>query len=664
MKRHVLTKNTALASAIIAMTINVAVQAKDIVITNNEQVFSAFALGTQSQAAAEAQENAKTDDDLKLSSNLFRLKQYIKHEEAQGRDVTNHRTVGRLPDINIDILINGSVDSAKGELGAAGFNINAVYGQSVGGTLSAEKLEALSQIPAVRQITLPRRGVRAGAVENQADFVQYSKRVKETLKNAPTGKGVTIGILSDSYDCIGERDEPGTVSAAQDVNNGELPADVYVVKEETLCIFSGTDEGRAMAQLVHDIAPDAKIAIYVPENATDFAQGIQTLARPRGQMGPDNREGAGANIIVDDLYYYNEPFYENGIIGDSINSVVNKGVAYFTSAGNNTMTDDEGKANTTMYVTSNAQFLPYTPPENSPTRLNNGQVLKISDRANGTVLPLEMQDTDENRTITVWWNQSYAKGSQSTIRACLTKPDGTAINRKGWCETQQIGQEPSLQLSFNVSDVLDDGNYGLQIFYIDGVKPTSFAVLGNQTVGIDPAVAAGTGSIFGHSATPAAFTVGAANFADMPQCSAESSEIVMESFSSHGNTPLLFDSQGNDIFIVPNKPDATAADGVSTSFFGEEDFLAKTRTFKDPACQMLSKFKFFGTSAAAPNAAAVAALLLQDNPGIAPEALYNVLRQTATPIGEAPTEANYNYVSGYGLVNAEKAINTLRAAQK
>ena len=668
MKHNHFFKKSALTAAIVCSVVSISAQAEEVNQSTNQSVSAAFAPGTQSRAEAELQEQGKTDDDRKLSPNLFRLKEYAKQKNGLQNRASNRIRSAVVPSspITLDIMINGSVDEVQGELDAVGFNVDAVYGNSIGGTISPDNLEALSQIPAVRRINMPEKMTHAGIVQNQADVVHYSKKIKESLKNAPTGKGITIGILSDSFDCASNKDSRMKITAATDVKNGELPGDVNVVKDDFVCWSQG-DEGRAMAQLVHDIAPDAKIAFYSPDSITDFAEGIQLLALPKGQRGRGTRVGAGANIIVDDLYYYNEPYYESGIIGDSISRVVKNGVAYFVSAGNFTVADSAGKKDVTIYATDSAQFVPFTPDQNSPMSLSNAQVLKINDGPNGTVLPVKVSSKNrfDFQYMGVWWGQSYAKGSQSKIMVCLTKPDGTAISQASWCDTQQIGQNPNIQLSFSIGKVSSGEDYGLQLFYLEGVKPTSFTVSGLGQVAIDPSEAAERGSIFGHATTPAAFTLGAADFAQTPQCNAALSEAQMESFSSYGNSPLLFDVLGNAINIVPNKPDATAVDGVSTSFFGRlSSPTGEPPVYRDAACNLTSNYRFYGTSAAAPNAAAIAALIVQDNPGITPEEIYNALRQSATPIGKTPAEGKYNYVSGYGLINAEKAINTLRAGQK
>jgi subtilisin family serine protease len=85
----------------------------------------------------------------------------------------------------------------------------------------------------------------------------------------------------------------------------------------------GTDEGRAMLQIVHDIAPGAELGFRTGVvTSGDFAQGIRDLAE------------AGSDIIVDDITYITEPFFSDGRVAKAVDEVAAKGVSYFTSAGN------------------------------------------------------------------------------------------------------------------------------------------------------------------------------------------------------------------------------------------------------------------------------------------------------------------------------------------
>lgn len=132
-----------------------------------------------------------------------------------------------------------------------------------------------------------------------------------------------MGSLSDSFDCTA----PG--SAAIDVANDDLPDNISVL----LDIPGGCiDEGRAMMQLVHDVAPGTGQAFHTAfTGQAGFANGIIAL-----------QEVAGADIIVDDVIYFTEPMFQDGIIAQAAQQVADNGSAYFSSAGNGSFNSWEG----------------------------------------------------------------------------------------------------------------------------------------------------------------------------------------------------------------------------------------------------------------------------------------------------------------------------------
>jgi len=118
----------------------------------------------------------------------------------------------------------------------------------------------------------------------------------------------------------------------------------------------------------------------------------------------------------------------------------------------------------------------------------------------------------------------------------------------------------------------------------------------------------------------------------------------LEPFSSAGPTPIIFDTAGSRLAIpqIRLKPEIVAPDGTDTTFFGRD---VDADRFPN----------FFGTSAAAPHAAAVAALMLQSAPTTAPETVYDILETTA--IDMAPP--GFDFDSGFGLIQADQALATL-----
>lgn len=110
-----------------------------------------------------AGEKEPAGDDLKLSPNLYRLKEQAKRIKAAG-DKRAAEEGQIASQVTVDIIIEGSVDRLRGELAGAGLSIEAVYGNSVGGTIAVENLEALAKIPAVKRINMPERKTTAGTV--------------------------------------------------------------------------------------------------------------------------------------------------------------------------------------------------------------------------------------------------------------------------------------------------------------------------------------------------------------------------------------------------------------------------------------------------------------------------------------------------------------------
>src|SRR6185436_7453513 len=141
-----------------------------------------------------------------------------------------------------------------------------------------------------------------------------------------SGRGIRVGVLSDSYDCAPGAFEPGArfTRAAEDIANNDLPRNVRVLKDLSEEPSDDcTDEGRAMMQLIHDVAPAAPQAFYTAfVSEEDFADGIRALAE------------VGSKVIVDDIIYFAEPMFEDGIIAQAVDDVYKDGVAYFSSAGN------------------------------------------------------------------------------------------------------------------------------------------------------------------------------------------------------------------------------------------------------------------------------------------------------------------------------------------
>ena len=137
-----------------------------------------------------------------------------------------------------------------------------------------------------------------------------------------TGVGVKVCVLSDGVDAL---------AASQAA--GELPA-VDVLPDQE----GSGDEGTAMLEIVHDLAPNAELG-FATAVSTDgeFADNVRAL-----------RFDAGCDVLVDDILYFNESPFQDGIIARAVNAVTADGALYFSSAGNegNTLDGTSGSYET------------------------------------------------------------------------------------------------------------------------------------------------------------------------------------------------------------------------------------------------------------------------------------------------------------------------------
>src|SRR6202046_444940 len=270
------------------------------------------------------------------------------------------------PLVLIDAITKGNPQKLKAALVGLGLQRASQYSNDVGGWLPVDQLDAATALTEVHAIRAAMMRTKSGAVTSQGDYAQNSDLVRSD--NSLNGAGITVGVISDSYDCYPVYAENGVpaggfngyanngfnTTAAGDMATGDLPASVNVIEEAT-CMNYGAplqlpfgDEGRAMMQIVHDVAPGASLAFYTAENSeADFANGIGKLAASVAAGG------AGAKVIADDVGYLDEPIFQGGIVAQAIDAVESQGVAYFSAAGNDgTLAYDNTKPNFSFVSTS------------------------------------------------------------------------------------------------------------------------------------------------------------------------------------------------------------------------------------------------------------------------------------------------------------------------
>ncbi|MEO8432625.1 MAG: FG-GAP-like repeat-containing protein [Acidobacteriota bacterium] len=430
-----------------------------------------------------------------------------------------------------------------------------------------------------------------------------------------TGAGITVGVISDGVNTL------SLVQASGDLG--------------TVTVLPGQqgsgDEGTAMLEIVHDLAPGARL-FFATANPTiaQFAQNILDL------------RAAGCDIIVDDISYFAEsPFQRGqaatvtstsngGLVVEAVATVTAAGAMYFSSAGNEGNVDD-GTAGTYEgdFVDGGAIGAPVT---------GAGNYHQFAAAQNYDIL------NASGFLVNMSWSDPLG-ASANDYDVFVLNSTGTAVSTSS-TNVQTGTQDPYEECPANPG-----AGSRIVIVKRTGAAPRYLRIStfrGRLSVSTP-------GDTFGHNATPVPFgytvaaTPAAGPFSALgsptgPYPGPFNSTNTSEVFESDGPRRIFFNADSTAITpgnfgstggLLLQKPDFTAADGVS--------------------CTASGFSTFFGTSAAAPHAAAIAALLKSMGSSVTRSQIETAMTSTSIDIEAPGTDRD----TGVGILDAFAAANAI-----
>ena len=507
----------------------------------------------------------------------------------------------------VDVVAIGDAKLLKPELQKLGMKVTGIAGPVISGLLPIMSIESVAGLSNVRYFSPAMWQTNIGVTSSQGDSAMHTNLVRKNL--GVNGTGVTVGVLSDSYNYLN--------TANADVLSGDLPGtgnpNGYTDNVIVLQDNGNTDEGRAMLQIIHDVAPGAKLAFATAfAGQASFANNIIALDTT-----------TGAKVIVDDVTYFDEPMFQDGIIAQAVDTVFYHGVAYFSSAGNQADRSYQSVWRSSPNISQRGVAFDFDPGPGVDT-------LQSFTLENGKYVRIELQWDSPFRSAC-----QGCPGSKNDIDIYLINESGTQFLAQSYADNINYGDPTEFFQYTNISGSTQ--TYNILIYKFAGPDPGLIKYINFGYPQNNLEYTTNSSTIYGHHNAIGAEAVAAACYYYTPAYGINPP--LLESYSSLGTTPILFTSSGIPTFdLRSDKPEITAPDGVNTTFFGadwEGDGYPN----------------FFGTSAAAPHAAAVAALMLSADNSLTPAQIYSSLENGALDMGEA----GFDIASGYGLIQADNS---------
>ena len=473
--------------------------------------------------------------------------------------------------------------------------------EAIRAQLPLRAMEMLAALDAIRTIRPADEAVTRKDNTSAGDVAHRANSARTT--HSVDGTGIGIGVISDGVRTLADRQA-----------TGDLPARVTVLPGQA----GAGDEGTALLEIVHDLAPGAELYF-----ATGFGSQAQMAANIEALCE------AGANIIVDDIGYTLEAAFQDDIVAKGVNAAVADGCDFFSAGGND--------GNLT-YGTTGVWEGDYAA---GTSLIVDGETLGVRHVFGGGVEANEVSGFRVSAIVLQWADPLGASANDYDL--FLVNEDGDVIASS--TDTQDGTQDPVESI---LSPFFDFSGLSLVVVKTSGSDRYLRVHAHGGSLGIQTA-----GNLYGHSAAENAVSVAMVDV----RTAAGSGRVFngtesVRTNNSDGPRRIFFRPDGTAITAgnfsstggkLLQKPDLTAATCVSTATPGFSTFC--------------------GTSAAAPHAAAIGALMLEAAGG--PDLVTLEQLRTGMTSGTAVLDIETTGVdrdSGAGIVMALGAVDAVDLA--
>jgi len=536
-------------------------------------------------------------DLMSITSAINELKTADPLGDASALSVPGGARVSAAGDVEIVVRLEGDSEHILSSLSDAGFHLNFASevwrhpGQwDARGSVAYGDAAALAEIDGVLDVDLPvYPQTDAGSVLAAGDDILNADGLRGLL--GVDGTGVNVGVISDGVTHW---------QAVRDAG-GDLP---QTISRDPVRPGQG-DEGTAMLEIIHDLAPGADLF---------FSSGLQGLTGAINWL-----VNQGCDVIVDDLSIFSEPMFEDGPVAQAVQSAVNSGVTYVKAAGNwaqrhyqvqfQPTVDHFHFFDATIMDGATPRPVPDLLPFLVPPEGSFGGYLQWSDQwgNSGNDFSLELYEWLGGNNWTqdpIWVSDDLQNGNGDPFERMSLRNLSAYWRRLGWRVVWQGGQTHNREIEL----------------YTTG-----------SSIMEDPSTIMEEDSYPGHNMCLEAIAVGAINAGD-------AGHDDIEPFNSRGPSTIYTDF-ANQLSATRHPMDIAGIDGVNTLAGTNDDWFGPN--------------PFLGTSAAAPHIAGIAALLLEIDPNLTPAGVQDLIASNAVDLGDA----GYDDVFGHGRADAEAIIS-------